>query len=97
MGRLIDGDKLLRRLRREYLVYPYNVIVEKRIKEKVERMVYSLPEVKKEDVIHCNDCEWWTKQSKSLQGRCELMQMYPTGEWFCGNAKKRVTDGSKVQ
>ena len=40
-------------------------------------------------VIHCKDCEWWTKQDKSLQGRCELMQMHPTGEWFCGNAQKK--------
>lgn len=46
-------------------------------------------------VIHCKDCEWWTKQDKSLQGRCELMQMYPAGEWFCGNAQKRVKDETR--
>jgi len=49
------------------------------------------------ELIHCKDCEWWTKQDKSIQGRCELMQMYPTGEWFCGNAQKRVKDGSKAK
>ena len=48
------------------------------------------------EVIHCKDCEWWTKQDKSLQGRCELMQMYPTGEWFCGNAQKKVTDEKRT-
>ena len=51
------------------------------------RLLSLAPEPK---VIHCKDCEWWTKQDKSIQGRCELMQMYPTGEWFCGNAQKRV-------
>lgn len=44
------------------------------------------------EVIHCKDCEWWTRQDKSLQGRCELMQMYPTGKWYCGNAQKRITE-----
>lgn len=97
MGRLINGDELIWRLHHEDLVYPYNVIMEERIKKKVTSIVRSLPEVKKEDVIHCKDCEWWTKQDKSSQGRCELMQMYPTGEWFCGNAQKRVEDGRKNQ
>ena len=40
-------------------------------------------------IIHCKDCEWWEKLSDSIQGRCELMQMYPTGTWFCGNAQLR--------
>lgn len=44
------------------------------------------------EIIHCKDCEWWEKQKDSLQGRCELMQMYPTGAWYCGNARRRVTD-----
>lgn len=41
------------------------------------------------EIIHCKDCEWWEKQKDSLQGRCELMQMYPTGAWYCGNARRR--------
>ena len=45
------------------------------------------------EIIRCKDCEWWKKQKDSLQGRCELMQMYPTGAWYCGNAQRRVTDG----
>ena len=44
------------------------------------------------EIIRCKDCEWWEKQKDSLQGRCALMQMYPTGEWFCGNAQERRTD-----
>ena len=47
-----------------------------------------LPSVQPE-VIRCKDCKWWDKQEMSLQGRCSLLQMYPTGEWYCGNAKLR--------
>ena len=41
------------------------------------------------EVVMCKDCKWWSQQSNSLQGRCALMQMYPTGSWFCGNAQRR--------
>lgn len=41
------------------------------------------------EIIRCKDCDWWTKQDDSPQGRCALMGMYPTGGWFCGNAKRR--------
>ena len=40
-------------------------------------------------IIRCRDCEWWTKQQDSIQGRCARYGMYPTGEWFCGNAERR--------
>lgn len=39
-------------------------------------------------VIKCKNCRWWTKQEKSLQGRCELCGFYPTGEWFCANGER---------
>ena len=39
--------------------------------------------------IRCRDCYWWTKQEASLQGRCALTGTYPTGAFFCGNAKQR--------
>lgn len=41
------------------------------------------------EIIHCMDCDWWTKQDDSIQGRCALMGAYPTGWWFCGNAKRK--------
>ena len=41
------------------------------------------------EIIRCKDCDWWTKQEDSPQGRCALLQMYPTGGWFCGNARRR--------
>ena len=54
--------------------------------------IIGLPSAQPE-IITCKDCEWWEKQKDSAQGRCELMQMYPTGGWYCGNAQRRVTDG----
>ena len=41
------------------------------------------------EVIYCKDCAWWTKQDDSLQGRCALFQIYPTGGWFFGSAERR--------
>lgn len=51
---------------------------------------YKETELEQSKIIRCKDCEFWEKQKDSLQGRCELMQMYPTGGWYCGNAQKRV-------
>ena len=39
-------------------------------------------------VVRCRDCEYWTKQSKSLQGRCALSGSYPTGAWYCANGER---------
>lgn len=58
----------------------------------VENIVNQIPTADVIEVVRCKDCEWWEKQKDSLQGRCDLMQMYPTGEWFCGNAQERRTD-----
>ena len=50
----------------------------------IEKLPAAQPEI-----IRCKDCDWWTKQEDSVQGRCELMQMYPAGGWYCGNARRR--------
>ena len=50
--------------------------------------VKGLPSIDAVPVIRCKDCKWWTKQEDSLQGRCALHGMYPTGEWFCANARR---------
>ena len=41
------------------------------------------------EIIRCKDCDWWAKQEESLQGKCTLLQIYPTGGWFCGNARRK--------
>lgn len=54
----------------------------------IKRELEKLPSVQPE-IIRCKDCDWWTNQEDSVQGRCELMQMYPAGGWYCGNARRR--------
>lgn len=44
------------------------------------------------EVVCCKDCKWWSNEYNSLQGRCELLQIYPTGAWFCGNAQRKEVD-----
>lgn len=63
----------------------------KRMQRQAVIELTNLPSAQPE-IIRCKDCDWWTKQEGSAQGRCELMQMYPTGGWYCGNARRR-TDG----
>lgn len=41
------------------------------------------------DLTRCKDCVWWTKADASLQGRCSLFGIYPTGAWFCANAERK--------
>ena len=52
-------------------------------------VIKSMPPAQPERIIHCKDCEWWTKQEHSPQGICALSGMYPSGGWFCGNARMR--------
>lgn len=60
----------------------------KRMQRQAVLEIANMPAVQPE-IIRCKDCDWWTKQEDSVQGRCELMQMYPTGGWYCGNARRR--------
>lgn len=56
--------------------------------ERVKTWLDEVPSIDAVPVIRCKDCKWWTKQEDSLQGRCALHGMYPTGEWFCANARR---------
>ena len=57
----------------------------------VDRWLRQLPPAQPE-IIRCGDCDWWTRHEGGLQGRCELMGMYPTKAWYCANAKRTVTE-----
>lgn len=59
-----------------------------RLVEEVDAILGDIPAADVRPVVTCSDCKWWTKQESSLQGRCELLQMYPTGAWFCANGKR---------
>ena len=56
--------------------------------DQIVDIIKALPSAEPE-VIRCKDCDWWEKQKNSVQGRCEKMQMYPAGGWYCGNARRR--------
>jgi len=54
-----------------------------RAKARIEALPATKP-----DMIRCCDCVWWDKQEYSLQGRCAIWGIYPTGGWYCANARK---------
>ena len=58
-------------------------------KSKFCKQFYEDYEDAQPEIIRCKECKWWTKQDDSLQGRCALLQIYPTGGWFCGSAERR--------
>ena len=83
--RLIDADKLESGeviIPTENGGYEY---VEVFYKDDVD----NAPSVDAVEVVRCKDCKWWTKQSDSPQGRCELFHHYPTGGWYCANGGER--------
>lgn len=49
--------------------------------------IHSAPTI--EEPIMCKDCIWWTKADASLQGRCSMFGIYPTGTWYCANAERK--------
>ena len=57
-------------------------------KNAIRKIIAYFPAAAVRPVVTCAECKWWTKQEASLQGRCELLQMYPTGAWFCANGKR---------
>ena len=40
------------------------------------------------EVVRCGECEWWTKQEASCQGRCARYGFYPTSTWYCAAGAK---------
>ena len=50
--------------------------------------IKKLPTANIRSVLVCQECKWWSKQEASIQGRCALHGLYPTGGWFCANAEK---------
>ena len=66
----------------------YAIKVERASLKAYRELLENLPSAQPE-IIRCKDCDWWTKQEDSVQGRCELMQMHPAGGWYCGNARRR--------
>lgn len=79
--RLIDADALHDSIDKE--TYRHTYI------EQIHSIIDNAPTIDAVPVVHCKDCEYWTKQSDSLQGRCALSDSYPTGAWYCANGERR--------
>lgn len=50
------------------------------------------PTVDAVEVVRCRECVHWEKQVDSMQGRCELLQQYPTGGWYCANGERKADE-----
>lgn len=80
MGRLIDEDDAIRII--EFECGEWTGLA-KEISKQLKQLLFA------QDIIRCKDCDWWTKQEDSLQGRCDRYGMYPTGYWYCAGARER--------
>lgn len=45
------------------------------------------------EVVRCQDCKYWEKQTDSAKGCCLLSGNYPTGGWYCADGKRRDEGG----
>lgn len=89
--RLIDADALIEFVEGRYTV-TWNHDYDGGIKDAcidILNFIDNAPTVDAVPVVRCRDCRWWTKQEKSIQGRCALTGTYPTGGWYCGNGERR--------
>lgn len=39
-------------------------------------------------VVNCKNCNYWRKYEDSAQGRCVLLEISPTGAWYCAGGRK---------
>lgn len=74
--RLIDADKLIGDLYQSMFYSDSIPFVEQ--SQTIEAV----------QVVRCKDCKYWTKQTDSAQGKCELLDHYPTGRWYCANGEE---------
>ena len=59
---------------------PYRASVMRDAADEIEELLATV-----RSVVHCKDCEWWTKQEASIQGRCARFGFYPTGKFYCAS------------
>ena len=92
--RLIDADALEAKLEEQRKLYIDMDMkgAEHLLVHDVLHHVWEAPTIDAVQVIRCKDCRWWTKQEKSIQGRCALTGTYPTGGWYCGTGERKDDD-----
>lgn len=96
MARLVDADALKELIANN--VYPVQDAFNDRDYGMfwtggIEKAIDDAPTIDAVEVVRCKNCKWWTKQSDSPQGRCELFHHYPTGGWYCANGRRKNEAG----
>lgn len=86
MSKYIDVDKTIRQF--EELHGEENALLNCYNADWIVSFLEAQPEADAAEVARCKDCKWWTKCDDSPQGHCMLMQMSPTGGWFCANGRR---------
>ena len=71
------------------ITVPIQVNLPEDWREQIIERLKNDPEANWVRVVRCKDCDWWTKQEDSLQGRCDRYGVYPTGYWYCAAARER--------
>lgn len=69
------------------------------------KAIKKLPSITPEEVIRCQDCEWWNKEDDSLYGYCMAMKhgffsdkweisIYRRykGDFYCADAERRTDE-----
>lgn len=88
MMRLIDADALIEDIKSFWDWDSIDGITSTTVLKQTITDISHAPTIDAVPVVLCKDCKWWTKQEASIQGRCALAGIYPTGGWYCGNGKR---------
>lgn len=78
-----DAVRILRRLQEPEAYEPQIT------QDAFDALEMAIKTLEQPEIIRCRNCCWWTKMEDSLQGRCALSGSYPTGAWYCGNARRK--------
>ena len=90
MARYIDADALIEDIKTKLWDWDtVDGITSSIVLKQTITDINNAPTVDAVPVVRCKDCRWWTKQEKSIQGRCALTGTYPTGGWYCGNGERK--------
>lgn len=87
--RLIDADALIEDIKSFWDWDSIDGITSTTVLKQTITDISHAPTIDAVPVVWCKDCKWWTKQEKSIQGRCALNGTYPTGGWYCANGERK--------
>lgn len=86
--RLIDGDALLRNIRRAVYPSDLNTTIAVGI---CESHVKDMPTIDAVPVVQCKDCKWWNEEWKHEDGECYCYKIdqWTAPQFFCASGERR--------